>query len=81
MIVTRDPAASSHTRISARSFPETDLKTESIVNAEVFELDYVRYLDKVKKEPLSLKEGFKYEMINRGVEGRDPGGALSPQAR
>ena len=31
-------------------------------------MDYVRYLDKVKKEPLSLKEGFKYEMINRGVD-------------
>lgn len=31
-------------------------------------MDYVRYLDEVKKEPLSLKEGFKYEMINREVE-------------
>ncbi len=30
-------------------------------------MDYVRYLDKVKKEPLTLKEGFKYEMINKGV--------------
>ena len=30
-------------------------------------MDYVRYLDKVKKEPLTLQEGFKYEMINRGV--------------
>jgi mannose-6-phosphate isomerase-like protein (cupin superfamily) len=30
-------------------------------------LDYVRYLDKVKKEALTLQEGFKYEMINRGV--------------
>jgi mannose-6-phosphate isomerase-like protein (cupin superfamily) len=30
-------------------------------------LDYVRYLDKVKKEPLTLKEGFKYEMINKSV--------------
>ena len=31
-------------------------------------MDYVRYLDEVKKEPLSLKEGFKYEMINREVK-------------
>ena len=30
-------------------------------------MDYVRYLDKVKKEALTLQEGFKYEMINRGV--------------
>lgn len=31
-------------------------------------MDYVRYHDQVKKEPLSPKEGFKYEMINRDVE-------------
>lgn len=30
-------------------------------------MDYVRYLDKVKKEQMTLKEGFKYEMINKGV--------------
>ena len=31
-------------------------------------MDYVRYLDEVEKEPLSLEEGFKYEMINRAEE-------------
>ncbi len=30
-------------------------------------MDYVRYLDKVKKDQMTLEEGFKYEMINKGV--------------
>ena len=30
-------------------------------------MDYVRYLEKVKKDPMTLKEGFKYEMINKGI--------------
>lgn len=32
-------------------------------------MDYARYLDKVEKVPLSLKEGFKYELINKEVKG------------
>ena len=30
-------------------------------------MEYTKYLDQIKKEPLTLKEGFKYEMINKGV--------------
>ena len=35
-------------------------------------MDYVRYLDKVKKDQMTLKEGFKYEMINKGVPDASP---------